>query len=246
MRWKRLATAGALASIAIAACSPDVVPMSGRTASQEATSRAVAAIGAAPPRTAGPSTNGALPTNETGNDTFSLCGRDDSPDPASFMLSAGDVWPRASGRGQGFANYRLDPAACRARLAAHPIPQPAECDLGFPYYTDEQTELARIGVLGYHIGELVNVNADGTASSTVLEVMLDLGSAAGRNVAALAVACGADRDHGNLVTSSNGSLAMLLRVGTTHAVALSFDSSTGLSNAEKMRLLNRAIVLADS
>ena len=245
MRWKRLAMAGVLVSVAIAACSPDVVPMSGRSASQESNSRTVASVGASPPGNAAPSANGAPQTNGVGTGTNGLCGRDDSPDAARSMLSASDVWPRASGRGQGFANYQLDPAACQARLAAHPIPQLTDCNLGFPYYTDERTELARIGVLGYHIGEMVNVNADGTASSTVLEVMLDLGSAAAHNVAALALSCGAHGAHGDLVTISNGVLTMLLRVGTTHAVALNFDSSTGLSNAQKTKLLNRAMVLAD-
>jgi hypothetical protein len=174
-----------------------------------------------------------------------VCGPDDSADADRFMLTRNDIWRDVPSVGQGFSNYTLDPAACAASLAATPNPEPVACDLNFPYFpsNEEVTELARIGVVGIHAAQELKVGDDGVIVSTMHETVLDLSGDAGAGVLRLARKCGAKPLASGYATTSGGLIDMLLDIDPMHAVAVTFDDQSGLSNAQKQGLLTRALSL---
>jgi hypothetical protein len=220
----RTAVATALAAIVTAgcltACTADVVPVAG-----------------ARPQ----------PVEASTADPHAVCGPDASSKADRFMLTSVDIWPDVASVVQAFANYTLDPAACTATLAATPNPEPVACDLNFPYYPDSEkvTELARIDVLGIHTAQESKVGDDGVVISAVHETVLDLSANAGSDVVRLARKCGAKPIVGGYATTSGGVIDMLLELDEVHAVAVTFDEHSGLTNAQKRDLLIRAATLLD-
>jgi hypothetical protein len=176
-----------------------------------------------------------------------VCGPDDSAKADRFMLTRDDIWEDAASVGQGYANYTLDPAACAGILAATPNPEPVACDLNFPYYPDseELTELARIHVVGVHTAQDVKVGNDGVVVSAMHETVLDLSANAGAAVLRLARKCGAKPLAGVYGSTSGGVIDMLLDIDETHAVAVTFDNHSGLTNVQKRDLLAKAVSLLD-
>ena len=162
------------------------------------------------------------------------------------MLSPNDVWPGITHSGQGFNNVTLDPAACRARLTATPTPGSADCERGFPYYpADEQvTEFARDGVLAVRAEEILDIGRDGNIAAAVHEWEMQLSPGAAAAIAALATSCGATLVGDTLATTANGSVEMLLHVDDSHAIALTFDVQSKLTDTQKRRLLTKAEALA--
>jgi hypothetical protein len=225
MRRTAITAAAVLAAVVTAggliACTPEVVPIAGAHPRPVET-----------PSTAAPD---------------AVCGPDDSAKADRFMLTRDDIWEDAASVGQGFANYTLDPAACAAVLAATPKPEPVACDLNFPYYPDneELTELARIKVVGLHTAEELKVGNDGVVVSAMHETVLDLSANAGTDVVRLARKCGAKRLAGVYGSTNGGVIDMLLESGATHAVAVTFDNHSGLTNVEKQELLDKAVSLLD-
>jgi hypothetical protein len=118
---RRSAAALPLAAMALgtAACSPDPVRVPTDTPAPQSSDTAATALG--------------------------LCGLDYSGRASRYTLTPHDVWPTATKTGQAFANYTLDPAACAHALSVTPNPEPVQCDLGFPFFPDDErvTELAR-------------------------------------------------------------------------------------------------------
>jgi hypothetical protein len=225
MRRTAIAGAAALAAVltagALAACTPDVVRVAG-----------------AHPQP--------VETLTTG-DPHAVCGPDDSAEADQFMLTRADIWPDATSVGQGFSNYTLDPAACAASLAATPNPEPVACDLNFPYYPDgeEVTELARIHVVGIHTAQELKIGDGGVVVSAMHETVLDLSANAGSDVLRLARKCGARSFAGVYASTTGGVIDMLLEIGETHAVAVTFDGHSGLTNVQKQHLLAKAVSLLD-
>jgi hypothetical protein len=228
MRRLAIALAALLVAVSLAACAPDVIalgdPRSARPADSAAGSGAEAL---------GPSAS-------------AVCGVDVTTDAAPFMLTPNDVWPGITRSGQGFNDVTLDPDACRARLTATPTPRPADCERGFPYYPfDEQvTELARDGVLAVHAEEILDIGRDGNVAAAVHEWEMQLSPGAAAAIAALATSCGATPAGDTLATTTNGSLDMLVHVDDNHAIALTFDVQTKLTDTQKRRLLTKAEALA--
>jgi hypothetical protein len=222
---RRTAIAVAAASVAaltaggLAACTPDVVPVAG------AHRQPVQTVSTADPH--------------------AVCGPDDSAEADRFMLTRDDIWEDAPSVGQGFANYTLDPAACAAVLAATPNPEPVACNLNFPYYPDseELTELARIHVVGVHTAQELKVGGGGVVVSAMHETVLDLSANAGGAVLRLASKCGARPFAGVYATTSGRVIDMLLDINETHAVAVTFDDHSGLTNVQKQELLSTAVSL---
>jgi hypothetical protein len=216
-----IAIVATAATLALAACTTDVIPTGRDRPSADATG-----------------------FNAPGPVT--LCGVDGSTRAGVFMLTQRDVWPDSSTTRQGYTNYTLDPTACAGILAATPKAQPVDCGVGFPYYPQNQqvSELARINIVAFHVAQLLNVASDGTVASTVSEVVLNLGPGSGPEVEALARRCGAQTTAGVLQTSVRGSIDMILQVDASRAVALTFDLHTGFTNAQKVALLNKAEALA--
>ena len=204
----------------VAACTPDVVRVAG-----------------AHPQPAVAQSTGAN----------AVCGLDDSAEADRYMLTRNDIWRDAPSVGQGFSNYTLDPAACAASLAATPNPEPVACDLNFPYFPDDEevTELARIGVVGIHTAQELKVNGDGVVVSTMHETVLDLSGTAGVGVLRFARKCGAKPLASGYATTSGGVIDMLLEIDEVHAVAVTFDDHSGLTNVQKRDLLARAVSLLD-
>jgi len=225
MRRTAIAGAAALAAVltaaGLAACTPDVVPVAG----------------AHPQPVQTPSIA----------DPHAVCGPDDSAEADRFMLTRDDIWEDAASVGQGFANYTLDPAACAAVLAATPNPEPVACDLNFPYYPDseELTELARIHVVGIHTAQELKIGDGGVVVSAMHETALDLSAGAGADVLRLARKCGARPFAGGYASTSGRVIEMLLEIDETHAVAVTFDDHSGLTNVEKQDLLAKAVSLLD-
>jgi hypothetical protein len=223
MRRTAIAGAAALAAVltagGLAACTPDVVPVAG----------------AHPQPVQSPSIA----------DPHAVCGPDDSAEADRFMLTRDDIWEDVASVGQGFANYTLDPTACAAVLAATPNPEPVVCDLNFPYYPDseELTELARIHVVGIHTAQELKVGDGGVVVSAMHETVLDLSAGAGADVLRLARKCGARPFAGGYASASGGVIDMLLEIDETHAVAVTFDDHSGLTNVQKQDLLARAVSL---
>ena len=221
---RRTAIAVALAAMVtagLAACTADIVPVAG-----------------AHPQ----------PVDASAADPHTVCGPDASSKADRFMLTSVDTWPDVASVAQGFANYTLDPAACTATLAATPNPEPIACDLNFPYYPDNEkvTELARINIVGIHTAQELKVGDDGVVISAVHETVLDLSGNAGSDVVRLARKCGAKPFVGGYVTANGGVIDMLLELDEVHAVAVTFDDHSGLTNAQKKDLLARAVSLLDS
>jgi hypothetical protein len=225
MRRIAIAAAAVLAAAVTAggliACTPEIIPIAGAHPRPVAT-----------PSTAAP---------------YAVCGPDDSAKADRFMLTRDDIWEDAASVGQGFANYTLDPAACAAVLAATPNPEPVVCDLNFPYYPDneELTELARINVVGVHMAQELKVGKDGVVVSAMHETVLDLSANAGPDVLRLARKCSAKPFAGVYGSTSGGVIDMLLEIDETHAVALTFDHHSGLTNVQKEDLLAKAVSLLD-
>jgi hypothetical protein len=224
MRQSVIAAAAAavvLTTGALAGCTADVVPVAG-----------------ARPQPA---------VAESTGSADAMCGPDDSADADRFMLTRNDVWPDEASVGQGFSNYTLDPVACAANLAATPNPEPVDCEVNFPYFPDneEVTELARLGVVGIHAAQELKVGDDGVVISAVHETVLDLRDDAGAQVLRVAGKCGAKPFAGGYATAKGGVIDMLLDVDPTHAVAVTFDEHSGLTNDQKQDLLARAVALLD-
>ena len=220
---RRTAIAAALAAMVTAgltACTADVVPVAG-----------------AHPQ----------PVDASAADPHTVCGPDASSKADRFMLTSVDIWPDVASVAQGFANYTLDPAACTATLAATPNPEPIACNLNFPYYPDNEkvTELARINIVGIHTAQELKVGDDGVVISAVHETVLDLNGNAGSDVVRLARKCGAKPFVGGYATTTGGVIDMLLELDEVHAVAVTFDDHSGLTNAQKKDLLARAVSLLD-
>jgi hypothetical protein len=180
--------------------------------------------------------------------SIGVCGLDASARADIFMLTQDDVWPHAASLSQGYANYTLDPATCADTLAATPNPEPVRCDLGFPFYPDAEqvTELARIGVIGMHTAELLNLRTDGTVASMVREIVLNLGPGSGAKVAALAKQCGATSTATGFVRRAGPGVGLLLNIDADRAVALTFDQNTGLTVTQQAALLGKAEALANN
>ena len=187
------------------------------------------------------------PVEASAADPHAVCGPDASSGADRFMLTSVDIWPAVASVAQGFANYTLDPAACTATLAATPNPEPIACDLNFPYYPDSEkvTELARIDMVGIHTAQELKVGDDGVVISAVHETVLDLSGNAGSDVVRLARKCGAKPFVGGYATTTRGVIEMLLELDDVHAVAVTFDEHSGLTNAQKKNLLARAVSLLD-
>ena len=187
------------------------------------------------------------PVEASAADPHTVCGPDASSKADRFMLTSTDTWPDVPSVAQGFANYTLDPAACTATLAATPNPEPVACDLNFPYYPDSEkvTELARIDVVGIHTAQELKVSDDGVVISAMHETVLDLSANAGSDVLRLARKCGAKPFAGGYATTSGGVIDMLLEIDEVHAVAVTFDDHSGLTNVQKRDLLARAVSLLD-
>ena len=221
---RRTAIAAALVAMltagGLSACTADVVPVAG-----------------AHPQ----------PVDASAPDPHIVCGPDASTKADRFMLTSTDIWPDVASVTQGFANYTLDPAACTATLAATPNPEPVACDMNFPYYPDSEkvTELARINVVGIHTAQELKVGHDGVVISAMHETVLDLSANAGSDVLRLARKCGAKPLAGGYATMNGVVINMLLEIDEVHAVAVTFDDHSGLTNLQKRDLLARAVSMLD-
>ena len=74
-----------------------------------------------------------------------VCGLDHSSRASWYTLAPHDVWPTATKTGQAFANYTLDPGACAHALSVTPNPEPVQCDLGFPFFPDDERVTELVG-----------------------------------------------------------------------------------------------------
>ena len=178
---------------------------------------------------------------------FGLCGLDYSGRASRYTLTPHDVWPTATKTDQAFANYTLDLAARAHALSVTPNPEPVQCDLGLPFFPDDERvmELARVVVTGMHTVRLYVLDSATIVSATVREVILVLGVGAATKITRLARACGAKMASGALATTVNGAIDMAVVVQDNQAVALTFAGHTGLSESGKIALLYQAATLAD-
>ena len=119
--------------------------------------------------------------------------------------------------------------------------------MNLAYYPDSEkvTELARIDVVGIHTAQELTVGDDGAVISAMHETVLDLSANAGSDVFRLARECGAKPFADGYATMSGGAIDMLLEIDEVHAVAVTFDDHSGLTNVQKRDLLDRAVSLLD-
>jgi hypothetical protein len=82
---------------------------------------------------------------DTAATALGRCGLDYSGRASRYTLTPHDVWPTATKTGQAFANYTLDPAACAHALSVTPNPEPVRCDLGFPFFPDDERVTELVG-----------------------------------------------------------------------------------------------------
>jgi len=222
MRRVAAAVAAAIAVALIAACAPDVMPVREPSGLQ---------IDGGPP-SAPSSAEGICGSVEGGN--------------FDILLSPQDIWPKASTWGQGEASYLFEPDACQARIAADPHPASPLCQLECPYFTEDVmiTEFARMGITSAEIGQDYNMRSDDTILSTVREVIAVVGADGGSGLADLAQLCGAQQDLNRYTATAHGAINMVLQVGPDQVVALVFDEKANLTNAQKLALLDAAVIQA--
>jgi hypothetical protein len=208
-----------------AACAPDVMPVREPSGLR---------IDDGPPSTPPSSPAGVCGSVDAGN--------------FDILLSPQDIRPKASTWGQGEASYLLEPDACQSRLAATPFPASPLCQLEFPYFTEDVmvTEFARMGITSVEIGQDYNMRSDDTILSTVREVIAALGAEGGSGLADLAQLCGAQQDGNRYTATTHGAINMVLQVDPDQVIALVFDEKANLTNAQKLALLDKAIVQAQT
>src|SRR5262245_2731048 len=124
MRRLAAATCAAALAMALAACSPDVMPVARPSAIpiDQATE-----VSDPPPS--------AQPTPQM-TDACSAGGVDDS----AYLLSPQDIWPQASETGQGTATYELDSDTCHGQTNRE-SPAAADCARAYPYYDSDHDML---------------------------------------------------------------------------------------------------------
>jgi hypothetical protein len=185
----------------------------------------------------------------TWNEAATVCGLAGPVAVPGALLSAADVWPDASDTGGVTSEMPLDGVACRHDVTTTPA-QPADCDLGFPFYAPGSlpAELARLGVTQVREANLLRVRADGSASARLTELVLTLDGPAAAGLEAAAVGCDAEQTADEqpplyTIRDSRGDITVAARIGYDTAVGLTFVGG-GLNNATKLALLDRAVNLA--
>jgi len=226
MRRLAAATCAAALAMALAACSPDVMPVARPSAIpiDQATE-----VSDPPPS--------AQPTPQM-TDACSAGGVDDS----AYLLSPQDIWPQASETGQGTATYELDSDTCHGQTNRE-SPAAADCARAYPYYDSDHdmlVEFTRMGVVLLLVGDDSEMNSGGQDTATVHEVVANLGPGAGSQLVAQAVNCGAKREGDHYKVVSHGHTIMLMRVGADQIVALNFTDPT-LTEAQRSALLDAAV-----
>jgi hypothetical protein len=224
---RRLTTAvagGAIALLAVAACTPDVVPIDGSSQSDRHVS--------------------------TSSRTVGVCGAEQASVEPGSLLTTRDVWSSAGDAGNVASDMSLVGEACSKAVAADAAPAPVSCELGFPWYAPDElpTELARLGVTRVQQADLLRVRADRSVASRVTEYVLTLKgpAAAGLEQAALdcdGVQASGDQPPVYTIRDSSGGITVAVQIGYDMAVGLTFTVA-GLNDATKLALLHKAAGLA--